>query len=166
MRPIPEKFDAHAEPSPTADHDGWPITLAFALVGGLFIVHALHYWLLIDDAFITFRYARNLIDGAGLVFNIGERVEGYSNLLWTLLMAGGMTVGVPPETLSRLVSLISALTVLVLTWRTGRRLLPDEPASRWISLLPVVLLASNRSFAAWTGSGLENGRAVPEPGPG
>jgi hypothetical protein len=155
MRPIPEKFDAHAEPSPTADHDGWPITLAFALVGGLFIVHALHYWLLIDDAFITFRYARNLIDGAGLVFNIGERVEGYSNLLWTLLMAGGMTVGVPPETLSRLVSLISALTVLVLTWRTGRRLLPDEPASRWISLLPVVLLASNRSFAAWTGSGLE-----------
>ena len=31
-----------------------------------------------DDAFISFRYARNLVEGHGLVFNVGERVEGYS----------------------------------------------------------------------------------------
>jgi len=40
-----------------------------------------------DDAFISFRYARNWVNGHGLVFNPGERVEGYTNFLWTLLCA-------------------------------------------------------------------------------
>ena len=155
MRPAPEDHNAYADPSATAERNGWPITAAFALICGLFVIHALRYWVLIDDAFISFRYARNLVDGAGLVFNAGERVEGYSNLLWTGLMAAGMAAGAPPEILSRLIALASALAVLWFTWRISRRLLPDGPLSRWLSLLPVVLLASNRSFAAWVGGGLE-----------
>ena len=44
---------------------------------------------LFDDAMISMRYARNLADGYGLRWNPGEpAVEGYSNLLWTLVMAG------------------------------------------------------------------------------
>ena len=39
-----------------------------------------------DDAYISFRYARHLADGHGLVWNVGERVEGYTNFLWTLLL--------------------------------------------------------------------------------
>ena len=46
-----------------------------------------------DDAFISFEYARNLAEGNGLVFNDGERVEGFSNLLWTLLLAAVHRVG-------------------------------------------------------------------------
>ena len=46
-----------------------------------------------DDAFISFRYALNLVRGQGLVFNPGERVEGYSNPLWTILMAVGLALG-------------------------------------------------------------------------
>ncbi|MEO8666684.1 MAG: hypothetical protein ABI462_14415, partial [Ignavibacteria bacterium] len=38
-----------------------------------------------DDAYISFRYIQNFVNGNGLVFNIGERVEGYTNLLWVLL---------------------------------------------------------------------------------
>ena len=41
----------------------------------------------IDDAYISFRYAKNLAEGNGLVYNIGQRVEGYTNFLWTLLIA-------------------------------------------------------------------------------
>ena len=44
-------------------------------------------WFLTDDAFISFRYTRNLIEGHGLVFNPGERVEGYTNFLWILELA-------------------------------------------------------------------------------
>ncbi len=40
-----------------------------------------------DDAYISYRYARNLVNGNGLVYNPGERVEGYSNFLYVLLMA-------------------------------------------------------------------------------
>ena len=41
----------------------------------------------IDDAFITFRYARNLLNGAGFVYNPGEQVLGTTTPLYTLLMA-------------------------------------------------------------------------------
>jgi arabinofuranosyltransferase len=46
-----------------------------------------------DDAYISFRYARNLVDGNGLVFNPGDRVEGYTNYLWTMLSAIPLATG-------------------------------------------------------------------------
>ena len=42
----------------------------------------------IDDAFITFRYAQNLISGHGLVYNPGEAVLGTTTPVYALLMAG------------------------------------------------------------------------------
>jgi len=42
----------------------------------------------VDDAYITFRYARNLVEGVGFVYNPGERVLGTTTPLYTLLMAG------------------------------------------------------------------------------
>ena len=53
-----------------------------------------------DDAFISFRYAENLIQGNGLVYNAGEKVEGISNLLWTIILAGLMFTGIDPVTCS------------------------------------------------------------------
>src|SRR4051794_35154349 len=54
---------------------------------------------MVDDAYISFRYARNLADGFGLVFNPGEQVEGFSNLLWTLLLTPFARAGFSlPET--------------------------------------------------------------------
>jgi arabinofuranosyltransferase len=41
----------------------------------------------IDDVFITLRYVRNLLSGNGLVFNLGERVEGFSNPTWLFSIA-------------------------------------------------------------------------------
>lgn len=41
----------------------------------------------VDDAFITFRYARNLSAGLGFVYNVGERVLGTTTPLFTLLLA-------------------------------------------------------------------------------
>ncbi|MFQ5413773.1 MAG: hypothetical protein ACE5E6_04870 [Phycisphaerae bacterium] len=68
---------------------------AIALLIG--VVAAVRRTWLCDDAFISFRYAANLVDGLGLVFNAGERVEGYTNFLWTIWIAVGMRVGVGPE---------------------------------------------------------------------
>ena len=50
-----------------------------------------------DDAFISFRYALNFIKGNGLVFNAGEYVEGYTNPLWTLLIAIGLGLDISAE---------------------------------------------------------------------
>ncbi|PIV81991.1 hypothetical protein COW53_01325, partial [bacterium CG17_big_fil_post_rev_8_21_14_2_50_64_8] len=61
----------------------------------LFLAHAASFGFVVDDAFISFRYAANLVAGHGLAFNPGEAVEGYSNLLWVLLVATGLKVGLP-----------------------------------------------------------------------
>jgi len=66
-----------------------------ALLAGVAVAVGLSYGACSqDDAFISFRYAQNLVDGNGLVFNPGERVEGYTNLSWTLLMAGVLAAGI------------------------------------------------------------------------
>jgi hypothetical protein len=72
-----------------------PVVGLLAIAWGVYA--AMHKAWLCDDAFISFRYADHLAHGLGLVYNAGERVEGYSNLLWTLLTAFGMRLGIPPE---------------------------------------------------------------------
>ena len=62
-------------------------TLVLLSLAGL-LLHAFHYLpFLEDDALIAFRYADRLLHGAGLTWTDGPRVEGYSCLLWVLLLA-------------------------------------------------------------------------------
>ncbi|MBL0176068.1 MAG: hypothetical protein IPP94_12515 [Ignavibacteria bacterium] len=68
------------------------------------------YWWLEDDAMISMRYAHNLADGEGLVWNPGERVEGYSNFLWTLYMA---LVHLLPLPLSKTSAVILVTNILL-----------------------------------------------------
>jgi hypothetical protein len=67
-----------------------------------------------DDAFISFRYAKNFINGNGLVFNLGERVEGYTNFLWTILIAGGMKLGIEPIHFAQSAGIISYLLTVAI----------------------------------------------------
>lgn len=43
---------------------------------------------IVDDAYITFRYARNLLEGHGFVYNPGEHVLGTTTPLYASLLAG------------------------------------------------------------------------------
>src|SRR5438046_1501989 len=68
-----------------------------APLGAAALAHIVYLHVMYDDAFITYRYAENLARGLGLVYNPGERVEGYSNFLWTLMMAVVVKLGGRPE---------------------------------------------------------------------
>ena len=70
------------------------LSLALVATLAILLAHASVYGFVTDDAYISFRYARNMIEGLGLVFNAGERVEGMTNLLWTLWSALGLRLGV------------------------------------------------------------------------
>lgn len=80
----------------------------------------------IDDAYITFRYARNLLAGEGFVFNPGERVLGTTTPLYTLLLAalgllaGGTAAPFPALALG-LNALADAISAVLLVW-IGRQL--------------------------------------------
>src|SRR5438046_1158229 len=54
------------------------------------LAHVAYYFpRVVDDLFISLRYAENLAHGRGAVYNVGERVEGYSSPLWMLLESVG-----------------------------------------------------------------------------
>lgn len=76
----------------------------------------------IDDAFISFRYARHLASGHGLVFNLNEpAVEGYSSLVWVLILAAGARLGLALPALSQGLGLALGIGTLLAVAR--RRLL-------------------------------------------
>lgn len=69
--------------------------------------------LIIDDAFITFRYAENLSTGVGFVYNPGEAVLGTSTPLFTLLIASSVRAGLSPESVSYAIGVLGDLLVIL-----------------------------------------------------
>ena len=57
------------------------------ILASSFVINGTRYYVLFDDAMISMRYAYNLAHGNGLVWNVGERVEGFTNPLWVVYMA-------------------------------------------------------------------------------
>ncbi len=108
----------------------------------------------IDDAGISFAYARNLALGHGLVAQPGViPVEGYSNPLWVFLLAAFSVVRLfDPLWTPKLLSLGLALGTFALL----DRLLARVGVGTFASALALCLLAVQSSFAIWTISGLEN----------
>ena len=77
----------------------------------------------VDDAYITFRYARNLLDGHGFVYNPGERVLGTTTPLYTLLLAGLAPVSRTRDfpVLALAVNAVAGAASAVLLYRLGQR---------------------------------------------
>ncbi len=80
-----------------------------------------------DDAFISFRYARNLVSGHGLVYNPGECVEGYTNFLWTLMIAGAMALGADPLKAAWVLGCLFFALAIATTYLMALRVLRPAP---------------------------------------
>lgn len=113
-----------------------------------------------DDAYISYRYARHVADGIGLVWNPGERVEGYSNFLWVLTLAGFSKAGADIVLAGRWLGFGLAvaagggtylLTTMLLPARDGSASRDGRPAG----VAAALLLASSGPFALWAAAGLE-----------
>ena len=128
-------------------------TAALGLILLVGLLHQVLFGTLAEDAFITFRYAMNLAAGRGPVFNAGEPVEGYSNFLWMVALAGShRLLGAEiPLTASVLGTLAGLLAVLF----TYRLTLEVSDQSRDASLIAALLVAASGSFAAYAPSGME-----------
>ena len=125
-----------------------------ALVG--FAVYQVHsFWSNgFDDAFITYRYADNLVAGRGLVFNPGERVEGTSTFLFTIMLSAVMAFGAEPHLWARIFGGASFGLLVVVTYALARRLCPG-PGRRTLSLGAAALVAAASPLAFYSTSGLE-----------
>lgn len=135
-----------------------------------FVVHARAWEFLCDDAFISFRYARNLAELGALELNPGERVEGYTNFLWVVVLAALHAVGVDPPRAAPVLTGLGALAGLVAAVLAARALRrrfagsgdPTATDDRLhaIDLVPAVLLVSLPEHMVWAHGGLETSGAA------
>jgi hypothetical protein len=93
---------------------------AWLLRGWRVEVLGARWHVLLDDALISMRYAHNLASGQGLVWNAHERVEGFSNPLWTLLMALTHLVDLPLPWRAFPMQVVAALCLAGCVWQTVR----------------------------------------------
>ena len=129
-----------------------------AAVAGAVVLY-LHGWLYFhltsDDAYISFRYARNLAEGRGLVWNPGQHVEGYTNFSWVLLLAGLTKAGADTVVSARWAGFGFAVIAGAATYLLATQLATGA-AGRVGGLVAALLLAACGSWAAWATAGLEN----------
>jgi arabinofuranosyltransferase len=126
--------------------------LLILLIIFILILHINYFRFVCDDAFISFRYAKNFIEGHGLVYNIGEKVEGYTNFLWTMLLSLFMVLGFNVVIVSQLLGILFSLFTVLLLLRFNRMLYPRDNLFNYLAPLFLVCCGA---FAAWSSGGLE-----------
>jgi arabinofuranosyltransferase len=127
--------------------------ISLGLVSSTFFLYYLFEVELADDAWITFRYARNLVNGYGFVYNPGgERVEGYTNFLWLLLSAIGIRFGIHPLALTKLAGLCCVFATAYICYVIASRY-----RHLWnnIQAVPFILMGLMIPYSLWSVSGLE-----------
>jgi arabinofuranosyltransferase len=125
--------------------------LVAALIGLLILFGIVLYrnaWLG-DDAYITFRTVDNFVNGYGLTWNTGERVQAYTNPLWMFLLSPVYALTNEIYYTSLIVSIITSMLAVTIFGFTVSRTL-------WASIISIVILSLSKSFMDYAASGMEN----------
>ncbi|MFA7692647.1 MAG: glycosyltransferase family 39 protein [Candidatus Hydrogenedentales bacterium] len=133
-----------------------PIAVTAFIAAALFFIcysgAVVSHWM-VDDAFISFRYAANWAAGFGPVYNPGDApVEGYTNFLWMALLALGARLCGDPVSLARLLGGAAGLLTLLLLYYSHRLI---RGLDRSVSVIAALLLATCCLFLPWPLSGME-----------
>ena len=147
---LPQKFFSPAGAFPV-------IATVIAMGAGTYLAWTKAF--LCDDAYISLRYAQNLVEGNGLVFNVGERVEGITNFLWTAAVAL-LSIITPLE--MPFIAVAFALVCFALNffvvYRIGRRLQLDSGVGFFIPIA-VSMMSVQFILTNYGTSGLETSAA-------
>jgi arabinofuranosyltransferase len=119
----------------------------------LLVLHALYYMpFLSDDALISLRYSQRFMQGLGLTWNDGIRVEGYSNLSWVLLSALLGAAGMNLVDSVRILGFMSCFMIVCTPYLLFLKGYLQHLASLLVS---TYLLACCAPIAIWSIGGLE-----------
>ncbi|HUU46533.1 MAG TPA: hypothetical protein VM118_12450 [Acidobacteriota bacterium] len=170
MTPRKSRKKPHKAPPPRRQRSRLSRSLLI-LIAGIIVALAVHAgvareigydagwgsWFTQDDAFISYRYARNALDGHGLVFNAGERVEGYTNVLWVIWLVLAGVLGNDFDAAAKFLGLLSAGGLIVLAGLLARGVWArlGLKHAEIAGVLGALLVAVNGSVAYWALSGLE-----------
>ena len=114
----------------------------------LFGISAVFYFnFTAEDAYITYRYAENLVNTGSLVYNEGEPINAMTSPLHAVLSAALFFVTGNTVLSNKIISFVLLLLSALLVWYRYRKQLPLQALALILLLPPCVLL--------WTFGGLE-----------
>ena len=134
-----------------------------SIISGLglisFVLGALFYHSTLEDAFISFRYAEHLAQGYGLgAWNPGETpVEGYTTMLWVLILGLGAKMGISVLTLSKALGWLSMIAIFLVIYNFKHFARDFLPQWNWgrIGVISAVLVSLYFPMAWYSVSGME-----------
>lgn len=131
----------------------WLLALLLALAAGLAIAVAWHDRdMAVDDAYITFRYADNLLAGHGLRWNPDSPpCEGYTNFSYVVGIALLRACGLPPTHAALVLASLGIVGIVWLLWRAAAHAGPLAPAAA----VPAILLLGAPELTVHASRGLE-----------
>jgi hypothetical protein len=133
---------------------GLGASLAVAAAGAaVLLAHALYRLpFFVDDAFISLRYVQRFLDGQGLTWTDGDRVEGYSNLLWVLACAALGALGIDLMWAARILGVLGSAAALCAVVAAAP---PRSVSDALPALAGALAFAVSGTVAIWTIGGLE-----------
>lgn len=141
-----------------------------AVLIGFIMVTAVYYKLaneaqfIQDDAFTSLRYVENFVNGKGMVFNDGERVEGYTNFLWVMLLSAikfldlAFNFNLDLPFLAQFLSTLFGVPVLLIVYLLSKKILQSktrESTAIVFSFSSVIMVLFTTPFIYWSVSGME-----------
>ncbi len=113
-----------------------------------------------DDTYITLQYAKNFANDNGLVFNIGEKVEGFTSLFWVIFLGTAYKVGFNIEIFSQILSVGFSIISLIVTYLLFLEVTKGSGSSNknyllLFSFLSVLITSLSGTFYYWAVSGME-----------
>lgn len=123
------------------------ITIAIGIVVLLAIIIK-SAWL-VDDAYISFRYVRNILNGYGLRWNVIQRVQAYTNPLYVFLMVPlyAVSSNMYLSSLFLSISLTVSAVFIAIKPRDKKNLIPF--------IICIIILITSKAFIDYSTSGLE-----------
>ncbi|MFN4363816.1 hypothetical protein [Chryseobacterium hispalense] len=110
-----------------------------------------YYPFLSDDSLISLRYVQRFIDGKGLTWNDGLPVEGYSNLLWILIISFLGKLGMDLILAARILGIACSIGTLAVI----SSYFNAKNSKKEYVFLAVFLLVTTPCFTVWAIGGLE-----------
>lgn len=153
--------------TPEKPKDNRPVIYFLLVILSLILIYLCNQVKFIqDDSYISFRFVKNFVEGKGLVFNPGEKVEGYTNLLWVLILSVFYAMKFNIESIAQYLSMGFGILILFQTFKISSLVELKDGGKKGKSssalsgaylfnFIPVVLMVLTGAFNFWAISGME-----------
>ena len=129
------------------------------LILAIFIILCSKAGFIQDDSYISLQYAKNFFSGNGLVFNAGQRVEGFTSFLWVMIITPAYFLKINPEIYVKVLSITFGVLCLIVTYFLTKTIMQKNKfvleTDSYFFFLPVILLVFSSTFYYWAESGME-----------